>query len=247
MFFNSELLMSQKVKEKGVFLAMYDAKLQIGTNDTHHVNYVLVGGDDFSFSSAESLIEDFSTNYSVDRSKIESNSSYIDDLFYFKNGTYQVVGQYIDHKIGYKEPLEIQWQIENETKVIDNQVCYKATAKKYGRNWIAYFSKEYPFSYGPYKFNGLPGLVFEIYDDKDEYHFTLKYISKEQINLAFNLNSYKFVDKTKYFSTVHDLKYTLAGYPPFEKEFLELRNRMLETMAYLKKMENNPLELDIDD
>ncbi|MGA9211116.1 GLPGLI family protein, partial [Kaistella sp.] len=42
-----------------------------------------------------------------------------------------------------------------------------------GRKWIAWFSKEIEISEGPYKFRGLPGMIFQIYDDKNNFEFTL--------------------------------------------------------------------------
>jgi GLPGLI family protein len=43
-----------------------------------------------------------------------------------------------------------------------DQFCQRTATNAFGRRWIAYFSKEYKQNIGPYKFNGLPGLVFEI-------------------------------------------------------------------------------------
>ena len=39
-----------------------------------------------------------------------------------------------------------------------------------GRNYFAWYSIEIPINSGPYKFNGLPGLVVELFDSKKHYH-----------------------------------------------------------------------------
>ncbi len=65
-----------------------------------------------------------------------------------------------------KEPM--LWDITEETKTINGYLCYKAilTAKE---NRIAWFTKEIPLPHGPRGFNGLPGLVLELQDNKYNY------------------------------------------------------------------------------
>ncbi|MFN4363369.1 GLPGLI family protein [Chryseobacterium hispalense] len=68
---------------------------------------------------------------------------------------------------------KMSWNLENETKMIGGYKVQKATTKYGGRNWTAWFTKDINLSEGPYKFKGLPGLIFEIYDDKDNFKFSL--------------------------------------------------------------------------
>ncbi len=67
----------------------------------------------------------------------------------------------------------INWKIENDIKKYNDYNLQKATADFGGRHWIAWFNKDIPFSEGPYKFHGLPGLIFEIQDDKKNYIYKL--------------------------------------------------------------------------
>ncbi len=67
----------------------------------------------------------------------------------------------------------IPWKLSDETKTSGNYTLQKATAKWGGRNWTAWFSKDINLNEGPYKFRGLPGLIFEIQDDKANYKFTM--------------------------------------------------------------------------
>ncbi len=64
-----------------------------------------------------------------------------------------------------------KWQIENETITILNQQCQKATTFFKGRNYTAWFANAIPYKYGPWLFNGLPGLILKVEDDKKQFVF----------------------------------------------------------------------------
>ena len=74
----------------------------------------------------------------------------------------------------YSENKTTDWKIEQQNKEIAGFDCQKATIKAFGRKFIAWYAKDIPLNYGPYKFSGLPGLIVELYDDKNQYHFTLQ-------------------------------------------------------------------------
>ena len=73
----------------------------------------------------------------------------------------------------YTENLqEFTWKLTNEKKKIGEYECQKATCSFGGRNYEAWFAPDIPVSDGPWKFNGLPGLVLEVYDLQHHYEFT---------------------------------------------------------------------------
>ncbi|MEG0761099.1 GLPGLI family protein [Chryseobacterium sp.] len=72
-----------------------------------------------------------------------------------------------------KSKDKMNWKLLNDTKVDGQYKLQKATTTFGGRNWIAWFSKDVNLSEGPYKFRGLPGLIFEIEDDKKNFIFKL--------------------------------------------------------------------------
>lgn len=74
---------------------------------------------------------------------------------------------------------EMKWVLNDEEKEIDHHKVYKATCYFRGRNYIAWYSTDYPFRFGPWKFNGLPGLIFEVYDETKRFHWLIKNISYE--------------------------------------------------------------------
>jgi GLPGLI family protein len=65
---------------------------------------------------------------------------------------------------------ELKWKISfDETKKIADIVCNKATLSFRGRNFIAWYDMNTPLNFGPWKFNNLPGLILEIYDETKRY------------------------------------------------------------------------------
>ena len=70
-----------------------------------------------------------------------------------------------------EETPKIDWKISKDTMSFSGVHCQKAMGQFKGRNWIAWFAPELPFSAGPWKLNGLPGLIIDAYDDKKEVLF----------------------------------------------------------------------------
>ncbi len=71
---------------------------------------------------------------------------------------------------------KLVWKILPEKEIIGNLETQKATTELYGRTWNAWFSTSLPFQDGPYKFNGLPGLIVKISDRSQSHVFELKEI-----------------------------------------------------------------------
>lgn len=117
-----------------------------------------------------------------------------------KNITYTEMIEGVNY--GYIENLaELnKWILLPETKKIADYICHKAQMRFRGRNYIAWYTKEIPISDGPYKFAGLPGLVLELYDDKENFVFTLSGITKYNLNVLYN-NNFKSLDRNKLFET----------------------------------------------
>jgi GLPGLI family protein len=76
----------------------------------------------------------------------------------------------------------INWKITSDTSTIRNLSCQKATGHFKGRDYTAWFCADLPYQSGPWKLNGLPGLIIEAYDTKKEVSF--KFDGIEQISKA---------------------------------------------------------------
>lgn len=93
----------------------------------------------------------------------------------------------------YKEKTEdMNWQIINETDTIIGYNCQKAMCQYRGRSYIAWFTMDIPFSTGPYKFHGLPGLILKIADTNDEYIWTCIKFEKAPRNATIKLYKWKY-------------------------------------------------------
>lgn len=87
-----------------------------------------------------------------------------------KNQNYELIGH---DMFSFPSEDKISWNLTNETKKFGENTLQKATANFGGRSWVAWFNKEVNISEGPYKFRGLPGLIFRLEDSGSNFIFTL--------------------------------------------------------------------------
>ncbi len=73
---------------------------------------------------------------------------------------------------------KINWKIFPDTKTVGEYSLQKAEGELGGRKWTAWFSADVPIIDGPYKFFGLPGLIFEVQDSENIFHYQLVKIEK---------------------------------------------------------------------
>lgn len=68
----------------------------------------------------------------------------------------------------------VKWEITSETKKSpEDLLLQKAKTRFGGRVWVAWFAQNIPVTEGPYKFQGLPGLIYELYDTEKKFHYIL--------------------------------------------------------------------------
>lgn len=64
-----------------------------------------------------------------------------------------------------------EWTILDDTLTIHSYTCRKAVCQLYGRTYEAWFTPEIPRSEGPWKLQGLPGLILKAEDTDGHYKF----------------------------------------------------------------------------
>lgn len=129
--------------------------------------------------------------------------------YYFKT---QVNGLSFNFK---DEVPEIKWELINETKKINEFDVKKATTNLFGRNWIAWYAEDIKVPYGPYKFNGLPGLILELNDDKNYFHYEAISVVKDT-----------------------------TTYPIYEK-YNEINSKRIEFETAIKAYKENPVKINM--
>lgn len=62
-----------------------------------------------------------------------------------------------------------EWELLDDVDVILGIECKKARTHFRGRDWTAWYAPEIPYTAGPWKFGGLPGLILKAEDASGEY------------------------------------------------------------------------------
>lgn len=90
----------------------------------------------------------------------------------------------------------INWNLTDGDTLISNVPCKKAFCVYGGRKWNAWYAPTFHLKAGPYLFSGLPGLIFDIKDAKNNYHFTLNGLENLTIGTAIYLHADVKIIKT---------------------------------------------------
>ncbi|MBB4805128.1 GLPGLI family protein [Chryseobacterium defluvii] len=177
---------------KNILIVLFLLLMTLASSQTHRFIYEL----QLKMDSTESDYQKFSMILDIDPKEVKfyGRNLLIADSLNKRSGntdnrhvdmTGQIVKRKInsfDHenfiniKFGYytfNTHDEMKWKISDETKNVQGYILQKATTTFGGRNWTAWFSKDIPFNEGPFKFRGLPGLIFEIYDTKNNFIYNL--------------------------------------------------------------------------
>lgn len=85
-----------------------------------------------------------------------------------------------DHFTYFSDTLHpMKWEITGNKIDLKGRVGYEATTFFRGRFYTAYYDPNVPFSNGPMKFGGLPGLIIKIYDRERLWDYELISIKRE--------------------------------------------------------------------
>lgn len=110
----------------------------------------------------------------------------------------------IDKFMYHEEVPHIDWALSDSTKEICGYLCHQATATFRGRNWIAWYC-DIPKSAGPWKLNGLPGLILAAETEDKEHTFSAISVRKSSSPITVN-------DKEYFKTTREHFNQALADY-----------------------------------
>lgn len=103
------------------------------------------------------------------------------------------------NNLKYEESLGLfHWVLTGDTATIKGFKAQKATCDFGGRSWVAWFTPEIPYSDGPHKFNGLPGLILNLHDSRNHYVFELISIEKPKEKIMIEYLEKEYVETTKF-------------------------------------------------
>ncbi len=161
---------------------------------------------------------------------------------------YESVGMTL---LSYNSPIIDNWKLVDESKVINSIVCKKAETRYKGRDWTAWYATEIPFSYGPYKFSGLPGLIVKITDQKGDYDFELvKSVSSANLKGKLTTVSERYYQNAKSV-TKKDLSQARTNFRENAKFQLENMGTVFSQdqkerrkISEAEKKGHNPIELE---
>lgn len=130
---------------------------------------------------------------------------------------------YLTHTYDYyviKSDDKMSWQLEKETKKIEDITLQKATTNFGGRKWAAWFDSKIPIQEGPYKFNGLSGLIYEVYDEENIFHYSL--LKNENLPQTY--------DTTDFLETHYGKKPITVSLKQYQKVKLNYYNNIVEIL-----------------
>jgi GLPGLI family protein len=83
---------------------------------------------------------------------------------------------------------EVKWTIHNDKKKIGKYSCTKATGTFKGRVYEVWFAESLNVPFGPWKLNGLPGLILEATDNEGYVSFKYKSFKKDlKVKVDFSI------------------------------------------------------------
>lgn len=191
------------------FIYEYHFKMDSASPEKRKVSMVLdVNPDQVKFYNYDFVVAD-----STNKTKGENNVIWDDTPALTRKKNTNVNTNYIMVQSMFIVDTDdkMSWNLTDETKAIGGYTVQKATTRYGGRNWTAWFTKDITLNEGPYKFRGLPGMIFEIYDDKDNFRFSM-------------VKSYKL---PKTYETLSILE-NFAGQRPVKINEARLRKMMLD-------------------
>lgn len=248
------------------YIATYELNHQSDSTDEGSVkseSMVLYLGDKVSrFSSLGAIVGDslMETRDRSDKSraafaKLRSQIPKTEFAYYVIKGVPERNLSYTEDfgkdNFRYVEDLDLfEWEILTETQEIMGYQCQKATTRFSGREYTAWFTSEIPIPDGPYKFNGLPGLIVEISDKQNHYSFVLTEfkILKDPVPFQFLTKDYISASKEKVLDVIE--KHNLNPFAAMERQGITLgfqpgqREKMLKEHREEMRLKNNPIELE---
>lgn len=167
-------------------------------------------------------------------------------LYYvYKNypkGKLTFVDKIVFDNVLYRENMNsINWKLENEIDTLNNYIVHKATCYYGGRDWTVWYCMDIPYSDGPWKLHGLPGLILKASDSKSHYVFSFISIEKPNTPLMIDLKQLDYIEVSHaQYIELKQNAYKNIGSTLEARGVTKSQQQEVEKNAALK---NNPIDL----
>lgn len=141
--------------------------------------------------------------------------------------------------------LRINWEISDEYKMINDLKAHKAVGSFRGRDYIAWFTYDIPVQYGPWKLNGLPGLILNVSDSRNEVMFYAKEIYLQSEINSVSKNSFTFNSDLDTISLGEYVRLQGEQVEEVKKLFLSMLPK--DTKVTMSKGKSHGLELEYEE
>jgi len=163
---------SQSKLYKISYSSIADIDAQVRSTDILYLNekmaYYEIGKKEIISENEASIIIDDGIVYRFFTQKEKTISFIYSD--FANNKLYNTFESQKIHKT--VEPIpQMNWVLTDESKEIEGVLLHKATLNFRGRNYEAWCNLDIPVSVGPWKFNGAPGLIYEIKSLEEDYSY----------------------------------------------------------------------------
>jgi GLPGLI family protein len=249
-----------KVIDTSLFTITYEVKIMVDTNKPDDIQedlLVLQIGKHISKSYSQFLFQADSINTEAIKNGLATSP-----IFQGIVPPIEVYRNYPENKntVTYRtfangptflyteDKIKFEWKILPVTKKYLTYTCQKATTTFRGRNYEAWFTSEIPFSEGPYKFTGLPGLILQIQDTEGHYAYNCTGIKKEKQVNEIKMWTWKYDPTTReklnaFLKRIHDNPidfFSASGTPVM----VVGKNNKIEPVSKRFKCAFNPIELE---
>ena len=238
------------------FIATYSLQYMMDTSNSEHkrnAEMILFLGNNVSlfmdkkFYISDTIQRKFKSIAELQAHLLDGNQSYPHFLYrIYKNypmGKLTFTRHTLDGTFRFEENVNLtDWNLTNKTDTIIGYKVQQATCDYGGRSWIAWFSTEIPFNDGPYKFNGLPGLILKIADTQNHYVFEFVSIFKPEKDIMIDIQEKDYIESTKleFFKAQDNFREDIISRVK-EKGLTSSKSQQAAAKNMAKK--NNPIEL----
>lgn len=128
---------------------------------------------------------------------------------------------------------KIKWVLENETKKIGDFKCKKATTKFRGRDYTCWYTEEIPLPYGPWKLQGLPGIILEAKSNDGYFGINFKKVKYPEEKISVPSSENILLSNKEKFITFNDYKL-------LQKKHIVSKENLLKVMAQKYNVQVDP-------